>query len=283
MCKINFCMFRKTVYKIKIIVLSFVLAFSMMPNVLASNFTHISDLISTSRPGYQANHEINFLTTKTIPPSGRIRITPDDGFLLQFGFDKGEVDILTSTSSDSGFQNREIATSSSATEDSVIVGTVASSTYIEIILNSTTGISSSTYVKILLGDNAVYSETGDKYLINPGGVQSYPLEVESFDAGGNLLDRADPRVAIIESVSMISNMPKVRSHGSPTGTLTFGTVSTIMSLATNYQSYCSYSTASNTPYVLMTESFSYTGNYFHSITFDCIIFLSNKKIGFLKA
>ena len=264
-------MFKKITYKIKIVILSLGLIFSTMPNVLASNFTHISDFISTSRPGLQANHEINFLTTKTIPPSGRIRIIFDDDFLIQSGFDKGEVDILTSTSSDSGFQNREIATTSSATEDSVVLGSIASSTYIEIILNSSTGISSSTYVKILLGDNATYSEFGDKYLINPGIVQSYPIEVQSFNAGGSLLDRADPRIAIVESVSMISNMPKVRSHGSPTGTLAFGTVSTIMSLVTNYKAYCSFSTASNTPYVLMTDEFSYTGNYFHSITLTGLV------------
>jgi len=250
--------------KIKIYIIISAVLFSVAPSVQARNFRHISDFISTSRPGYQANHQIDFLSTETIPPSGKIKIIPEDDFLIQSGFDYSDIDILTSTTSDSGFINREIASSSNAINDTAYLVTIGTSTYIEIELNSTEGIASSTYVKILLGDNANYGEIGDKYLINPGNIGSYRIKVQSFAPNGILLDRAEPMIAIVEAVGISSHMPKIRSKGSPTGTLSFGTVSTILSLATNYKAYCSFSNASNTPYALIPNQFSYTGNYFHS-------------------
>jgi len=250
--------------KIKIYLLSLMVFFSFMPSIQASNFVHVSDFISTSAPGLQANHEINFKLTKSIPPSGIIKIMPDDNFLIQGGFSHTDIDILTSTSSDSGFLNRDIATSSSLVNDTAYLVNVGSSTHIEIKLNSTEGIASTTYVKILLGDNANNGELGDRYLVNPGNVGPYGIEIQSYTSGGAMLDRAEAMVFIIESVKVALLMPKIRSRGSPTGTLAFGTLSTILSLNTNYRAHCSFSTASNTPYVLIPDQFSYTGNYFHS-------------------
>lgn len=254
--------------------------FSAIPsfNVEASNLTSISDFISTSRPGYPANHTIIFKTTKAIPPNGKIKITPEDGyFLVLAGLDYTDVDLATSTDRDSGFEERDLFNVPLGSADGVnTISATTSSSTIEITLRNTYGIESGTYVRIKIGDNASYQENGTTNIINPGNGGSYHIFVDTYDAGDSLLDRADPMIAIVKAVKTISYMPKIRSRGSPSGTLTFGTVSTIMSLVTNYEANCRYSTASNTLYTLMSDDFSYTGHYFHSITLTGLLGGLNK-------
>ena len=253
--------------KIKIYILVLVVVFFAVPSSEAKNLTQISDLISTSRPGYQANHTIKFRTTEAIPPSGKIRITPELGFfLIPADFDYTDIDLATSSNRDTGYVERNLFSFPIFTADGISIMGATSTSVIEITLRNNLGIPAGAFVQIKIGDNAVHEEIGDNYIVNPGTPASYHINVETFDSDDNLLDRADPMVAIVEAVRVISYMPKIRSRGSPSGTLTFGTVSTIMSLVTNYNADCRYSVASNTPYALMTDDFGYTGDYFHSET-----------------
>lgn len=252
--------------KIKIYLLILILVISFVPDVEAKNLISISDTISTSRPGLQSNHLIVFKTTEAIPPSGKIRITPELGnFLIPSGLDYTDIDLATSSSRDTGYVERNLFSFPLFNADGISVIGSASTSVIEIRLRNNLGIDSGTFVQIKIGSNAIHEEIGDSHIINPGIPDSYHINIETLDSGNNILDRADPMIAITEAVKIIHRMPKIRSRGSPTGTLTFGASSTIMSLVTNYSADCRYSYASNTPYALMTDEFSYTGNYFHSI------------------
>ncbi|RMD59891.1 hypothetical protein D6821_00060 [Candidatus Parcubacteria bacterium] len=231
----------------------------------ARNLVEVSDELDTSWPGVPSGHTIIFRTTEPIPAGGQIIIRPSDGdFYLQPGFDHTDIDLATSSLRQGPYQERTIATSVSAVADSVAAIT-GSSSLITILLNTSSGIASNTYVRIKLGDVATAGETGDRFLINPPSAGSYRIEFETRNASSSLLDRKDVMVAILEPVTLSTFMPKVRSFGAPSGALTYGTTETIMSLMTNYRAYCRFSDASGTPYQLMTNDFSYTGNFYHSI------------------
>ena len=60
--------------------------------------------------------------------------------------------------------------------------------------------------------------------------------------------------------------PPVRSNGSPTGTLAAGTTQTTLSLATNENATCRYSTTAGVAYASMTSTFTTTGGTAHSTT-----------------
>jgi hypothetical protein len=60
--------------------------------------------------------------------------------------------------------------------------------------------------------------------------------------------------------------PPVRSNGSPSGTLSSGTTQTTLSLTTDENATCRYSTTAGTAYSSMTNTFSTTGNTSHSTT-----------------
>ncbi len=58
--------------------------------------------------------------------------------------------------------------------------------------------------------------------------------------------------------------PPVRSNGSPSGTLAAGTTTATLSLITNENATCKYSTTANVSYASMTGTFTTTGNTNHS-------------------
>jgi len=60
--------------------------------------------------------------------------------------------------------------------------------------------------------------------------------------------------------------PPVRSNGFPSGTLSSGITQTTLSLTTNENATCRYSTVANTAYSSMTNTFSTTGGTSHSMT-----------------
>ncbi|MCD6085821.1 hypothetical protein J7J41_02405, partial [bacterium] len=60
--------------------------------------------------------------------------------------------------------------------------------------------------------------------------------------------------------------PPTRSSGSPTGELPAGTTQITLSLTTNENAICRYSTTPNIPYASMTNTFSNTGKTSHSTT-----------------
>ncbi len=249
-----FKLFRKIIFSLAVVVVFCVAAQGV------SAMIKVSDRISLSWPGAGATHAITFLTVEDIPPSGRIDIIPEDGgFYIPAGFDYNDVDLATSLIVDGPFADRDIASATSAVVDTVIISTSTSPAVISIILNSTIGIPPGTYVQIQLGTNASYNDPAESSIINSGTTGSYGFDLKSYDASGQLLKKSRPMLAIIEPVSMTSAATKRRLYGSPIGWLTYNTSQTIMSLITNFDARCRYSTASGTPFAAMTDVFSYAG------------------------
>lgn len=226
----------------------------------------ISDRISTSWPGFGANHTITFRPAYDIPPGGRIVITPQPGiFYITAGFSYAEVDFATSSALAGPFFERSLAASSTPADDGVAVTANTSEGEIAITLNSSAGIAAGSYARLKLGTNATYQETGIAQIINATTTGVYSIQIEAYTADGAMLERGTTMVVMIEPVSMTTRPPKMRANGQPTGVLAYGTTQTIMSLTTNYKANCRYSTASGTPYEMMTDTFAYTDFYFHSI------------------
>ncbi len=255
-----------------ILLLTLVLFF-ILPTLSTRALGHASDVLSLTWPSTPASHSITFRLTKDLPAGGQIIITPQPTkFFLMAGFDYRDVDLATSTALNAVFHDRALASSSGATYDGV--NTLASSTsgVITINLNSTQDILANTYVNIELGTNATYGTSSSRQIINPATIGSYRIEVKTFSASGVYLERAVMMVGIIQPVTMGSHIIKARSNGTPAGVLNYGTTQTIMSLNTNYQATCRWSTIASTSYATMTNTFSNTGNYYHS---DIIIGLGN--------
>jgi hypothetical protein len=95
-----------------------------------------------------------------------------------------------------------------------------------------------------------------------GGAYSYYARCQ--DPSGN----ASPDdFAIAFSVAQPADTtPPVRSNGQPTGTLPAGTTQTTLSLTTNENATCRYSTTAGVPYGSMPNVFSTTGGSAHSTT-----------------
>jgi len=232
----------------------------------ANAMGHVSDLISNSAPGYDADHTIKFQASEDIPAFGELSITPEDGaFFIMFGFDYTDIDLATSSSPDGPFLDRVLDSTSTAATDGITV-TDGPHGKIVITMNSSYGISEGEWVKIKLGTNAAYGGAGDTQIINSAIVGEYNILLQAFDENDKFLDRGNTMVAIVEPVNMMAGQKiKIRSNGQPSGYLVYGTTQTIMSLNTNYRANCRYSTASGTLYADMTDDFTFSGGYFHSV------------------
>ena len=239
--------------------------FFLMSNC-AEAMGHVRDTISTSWPGTNANHTIIFMVGENIPPGGKIKIMPaTSSLVIMGGFDYTDIDLATSAAANGTYIDRILGAVAATSTDGVAVITSTSSGSIAITLNSNNGIRAGDYVEIELGTQATYGEIGDRQIINASTTGVYQLNLQSFDASDNFLDRGTTFVVMIEPVTMTAGQPKIRSNGNPTGYLEYGTTQTIMSLNTNYLASCRYGTASGTAYADMSNDFTYTSQYFHSV------------------
>ncbi len=236
----------------------------------AKAFIHSSDTISNSAPGAKSNHLIQFQTVHNIPAGGKIVISPQaSAFTIPSGLNWRDFDLATSSDGISFFERNLNATSSVLFDGVSSVLSTTTNANLEINLNSSFGIDAGDYVRIKIGTNANYNGSGDSQIINPSNIGAYDFAISAYDNLGNYLERAPIKIYIIRQVKMTENTEKRRSDAAPSGWLTYGTTQTIMSLYTNYRAHCRYSTASGTPYDLMTDEFSYVGtstSHYHTVT-----------------
>ena len=92
-----------------------------------------------------------------------------------------------------------------------------------------------------------------------GGAYSYYVRCVDTEGNQNATD-----YSIGFSVAAADTAAPVLSSGSPTGTLSEGTTSTTLSVATNENATCRYSPTAGTAYTGMANTFSTTGNTAHS-------------------
>jgi hypothetical protein len=240
---------------------AFIFSFSL---VRATSLVHVSDIISTSKPGADSNHAIKFKTPQFIPPGGKIILDfEENAFEIPAGLDFTDIDLKVAPTANDEYLDRSLAASADAANDGVQI-TTGMQGRISIVLNSTIGINANDYIKISIGSNATFQDFGDTKIINPLGSGSYRISINTTDASDNILDRSNALIAIVSQVAFGANMPKVRSNGQPAGVLLAGTTQSFLSLVTNYPADCRFSTSSNTVYNLIPNNFTYTGAHYHS-------------------
>jgi len=93
---------------------------------------------------------------------------------------------------------------------------------------------------------------------------TYIYTVAAYDAAGNVSGQS--AAALVTTQASGDTTPPSRSNGSPIGTLLPGTAQTTLSLTTNENATCKYSTTAGTLYFSMTNAFSATGGTSHSTT-----------------
>jgi hypothetical protein len=233
-------------------------------SLAASNFSKTSDTISSSWPLGPSNHLVRAKVNTAIPGGGKIIVQFQTGmFTIPDGFDFSDIDIATSTDSLGEFNNLTLGPDFSNGQSVVNVAT-GSAAYVEIVINPDLEISAGLFLEIKLGTNAFYQENGDRQIVNPAGEGSYLITIQSQNSTAEVLDEKAMMIATVNPVILGANNQKLRFNGFPTGSLVYETTATIISLMTNYRASCRYFEASGTPFDLMTNSFLYTGAYYHS-------------------
>lgn len=247
-------------YTFYILILSFSLTslFFFIDCDSASALYRASDRISTSWPGAESDHTIQFRATEDIPAGGKIIISFDNNFIFDAGFDYSDVDFSFADNSNGPFTDRAITSLAATSTDNVVIST--SSKIITINLNDGENIAAGKYIKIELGFLADFGEVGDKRITNPAILDSYGITIETYDNGGLYIERAIVNVVMVEPVSMSSSLNLRYLGASPVGWLSYGTTQTIISMNTNYPARCRYGTASGTLFADMTDDFSYASS-----------------------
>jgi len=232
----------------------------------AGRLTFVSDTIANSAPNATTTHTFQFTVTNAIPASGTIVISSPEGALnIPAGMDFTDVDIAIATSS--GFVDRDVAAAASATDDGVSM-TAGSTGSFTITLNSSEGIDAGADVQIQVGTHATHGTAGDELISNPGSTGSYRIRLRTTTAGSVTIDEGTAMIAVIQGVGVSAYPPPIppsRSDGLPSGELAPGNDTIELSLRTDEQATCRYSTTAGTPYASMTESFSSAGHVLHYV------------------
>lgn len=273
----------------------------------ADNIKFAKDQLSTSIPSATTTHNILFTTTSDIPAMGSISVIPEEGkFLIPNDFDFSDMKFFVATSTEIATSTRYvteniITTSTTTVGTTTVITTSSEAIRSEVIATSTryifverqlSDVSTSTddFVSINYGlsglisiflnsGRPVYSGSRIKLeiggnnngIINPSNIGSYDIDIKSYDEIGTLIGGIKTMISIVNPVVVNTHMPRMRSNGVPDGTLVGGTTQTIMSLITNFDASCKYSTASNTPYNLMEESFNTSDTFFHSVMLNDLV------------
>ncbi len=212
-----------TKYKISLLFLIVSSFFFYLP-VRAASLTFVSDTISNSRPGINANHTIKFTVTNTVPSSGKIVVTPQAGaFTIPAGFNFADIDFLVDGT------NRSLdvspgSGSGSAIGVSVTTGTSGSITF---TLNDSDAITTGSVVTIKIGTHASFGATGARQIQNPSGAGSYKVSLQTQNASGGIIDQAQAMVAIQTLVSVGVEVPSAATARVAINSITDNTVPSI--------------------------------------------------------
>lgn len=233
-------------------VLFFVCLFSALSMTRAGVLVSVSDLISTSAPSATSTHVVTFTLASAVPPSGIIRITPQDGaFTLQSGFDYTDVDLAVS--SGGPFSERDLSASAGTSADGVTISGNAMS----VTLNSVSGLTAGDIVRLTLGD-ASHGVIGDRYPVSASSVGSYRISIATEDGLGTL-DAGTAMIALVLPVTtsvLAEALPPARVNGLPSGTIAAGNDEIEISFETNEAATCRYATTTDVAYTSMTGTFS---------------------------
>jgi hypothetical protein len=170
-------------------------------SVHASNLQLLSDTVSTSIPGVGADHRIQFTLSNTVPSAGSIVVLPKENeFAIPEALSYKDIDLLVN-----GVQQTLVPLP--GTGSAGVVGVMVfynSPQHITFILHNSSTIDAGSVVTIIIGKQANFGELGTKQIRNPVDIGSYRVHVRSQDAFGNVIDKANTLIAIVQPVSVVA-------------------------------------------------------------------------------
>jgi len=165
-------------------------------SAFATSLIRVSDTISSSWSNVGVDHEIRFTVTTAIPASGKIVITPEDGYFdIPAALDYTDLDFFLNGA------GKNLGSSPTESVSGVEV-TSGTSGKITITLASGLSIASGDEILVRIGKNAIYQQTGDQQITNPTPNGAYKINIQTFDSSLNLLDRADAMIAVLNPVNV---------------------------------------------------------------------------------
>ena len=167
-----------------------------------SQLTHISDTIGNSAPGVSTTHSIKFQLTTALPVSGSIIITPQpDEFTVSASAALSDLAMHVQGLSEVLAQSPNAGTGAIGVQ--ITTGTTGSFIF---TLPSNVSFNASSQIVIAISNNIIQ---------NPNTEGSYQIEVQTYAAGGVLLDHNEPLVAIINGVTQGTSVPSNSSQNQP--------------------------------------------------------------------
>lgn len=242
----------------------FVFLFCLIPLfVQASSLYRIRDLLESSHPATATDHTIDFTVGQSVPPDGRITIDFEPGSVNMPGsFNVADMDLSVATSGND-HTDRQIGSSATGTVDGISL-TTGTSAGITVDINPTFGIDAGHKVRLELGQNASYQATSSQQIINASQAGVYGIQINTYDHLNSLLDNGKTFIVMIDPTNVSSTMPRMRYNGKPDGVLAAGTTMTIMSLTTNYDALCRFSSSTPVLYEHMTKNFNSSDSRYHT-------------------
>ena len=244
----------------------FVSLFSLPSLASAAYLLRVSDTISNSTPSATStNHTVQFTVTNTIPPGGKIVISPEATagfpFTIPAALDFTDVDVATAILP-APLTDRSLAAAQSAVDDGVsVVSGISGSITITLASGLGFDIPAGTTVQVRIGNNATVGAIGDQFIVSPSAQNSYHVRIQTKDASNVNLDSGATLVAMVTPVSinlLIPAIDVVRSNGLPTGLLPGATTNVLLSLNTDIPATCRYATTTGVLYSAMLSSTDFT-------------------------
>jgi hypothetical protein len=261
-----------------------ILAMAFSPELaFARNISQYKDLISNSAPSDGSNHTFSFTLGTAISPSSYIEIIPPAGFEVM------STSTFVVERNVELYVNGLLRSASTTLNASTDLAEITPGTpgKIKYTLNSTTGIASGDDLELRIGNHTskanVFSEvfgtttgtsTGTtttqadvKPIINASTIGTKEIQVKIYD-GVEVAD-AGFLIALVDQVSVgpvdtSETVPPVRFNGSPTSTISGTSLNVEIFLETNELAVCKFDTVSGTDYAAMPNTFSGTGQIFHT-------------------
>ncbi len=262
-------------YFVRIFFICFFVLACGSSDVGAADMLSGSVRLTDSAPNAPANHIITATLTNSVPPGGKVVITPTEGeFSILNTFDYTDIDFLYATSADV-FTQRLLAPAPSATEDGVsvsgLISTTSTSSVITITLNATEGLSAGNQIQVRIGTNATYQHTGNVQYVNPSSVGSFDYVIETQDVLNNRINIKEMLAVIIQPITTslyyVDVTPPFRFNGAPMGNLAPNTTNVEVTFRTNELALCKFATTSDVSFADMPDFFTVATTSTHSRNF----------------
>lgn len=239
----------------------------------ASTLLNISDKISTSIPGEDSSHVVEFRTTNPIEAGGEIHIRFDGKeapFIFDDKFDFTNVDLFV----DDGIGNFKEYPMDSFSDAATSTSHLEKNGDGEIIINlayeSINRIPEKTKVKVMIGAG----QNSSKSIQNPISISSHLVTISTYTPDGQLIDIGKTFDVTIPSTSITTLVKGYAAkifNGLPKGLLPGETKKVMVSVETNNPAYCKYSYEPNKDYeeISNVQKMKYANMYrLHSYLLD---------------